>query len=377
MLSLGSVEQVLFNKHRWAARRARTAELTDSRERSPTAGFMLHDMRSATQTDKEKLAEPLWVETGEVVGSRESSIRAQWSWSCKCKLKKQKWEEKSSGATLHRWAGEGNTLVLHLGWESEDLLVVMGEEEGGEMYAVCRLNLFHMTSLGLFLSTALLSSEESGSVTTWLPKRHRGEKGGKQEREGGGAGTRPMQHAWWGVITNPIQSAVKFVNIHTFTFHCLSTPWPKSSTTHTHTHWTHTDAFSNQVATTALSGLAVCGGVVGFRELVVFPAASIPFQPAIKWSFWTKDLASCLPNKSLLAVTRNFDRTFTNVSSKTINACPFHNRNIYWRLETLMNSKHNTHLYFSELRFCQNLIKIQSYTQAYSQNLLTLLKCGS
>ena len=34
------------------------------------------------------------------------------------------------------------------------------------MYAVCRLNLFHMMSLGLFLSTALLSSEESGSVTT-------------------------------------------------------------------------------------------------------------------------------------------------------------------------------------------------------------------
>lgn len=58
--------------------------------------------------------------------------------------------------------------MLHLVGESEDLLVVMGEEGvgGGEMYAVCRLNLFHMTSLGLFLSTALLSSEESGSVTT-------------------------------------------------------------------------------------------------------------------------------------------------------------------------------------------------------------------
>lgn len=56
--------------------------------------------------------------------------------------------------------------MLHLVGEREDLLVVMGKEEGGEMYAVCRLNLFHMTGLRLFLSTALLSSEESGSVTT-------------------------------------------------------------------------------------------------------------------------------------------------------------------------------------------------------------------
>lgn len=47
--------------------------------------------------------------------------------------------------------------------------VERGESEklwGGRMCAVWRLNLFHMTGLGLFLSTALLSSEESGSVTT-------------------------------------------------------------------------------------------------------------------------------------------------------------------------------------------------------------------
>jgi len=37
---------------------------------------------------------------------------------------------------------------------------------GSNVRCVCRLNLFHMTGLGLFLSTALLSSEEAGSVTT-------------------------------------------------------------------------------------------------------------------------------------------------------------------------------------------------------------------
>lgn len=55
VFSLGSVEQVLSNKHRWTAQQARTTEQTDSWEFSLTASFMLHDMRSATQTDKEKL----------------------------------------------------------------------------------------------------------------------------------------------------------------------------------------------------------------------------------------------------------------------------------------------------------------------------------
>lgn len=55
VFSLGSVEQVLSNKHRWTAQQARTTKLTDSWELSLTASFMLHDMRSATQTDKEKL----------------------------------------------------------------------------------------------------------------------------------------------------------------------------------------------------------------------------------------------------------------------------------------------------------------------------------
>lgn len=71
-------------------------------------------------------------------------------------------------ATALPFTGErekGTPLCFTWVGESEDLLVVMGDG-GGEMYAVCRANLFHMTGLGLFLSTALLSSEESGSVTT-------------------------------------------------------------------------------------------------------------------------------------------------------------------------------------------------------------------
>lgn len=97
-------------------------------------------------------------------------------------------QEESNSTSLHRWAGEGNTLVPQLvsmrKWGGVGLGV-------GGMYAVCRLNLFHMTGLGLFLSTALLSSKESGSVTTWLPKRHRGERGGMgkgRERKGEGVG---------------------------------------------------------------------------------------------------------------------------------------------------------------------------------------------
>lgn len=52
MFSQGSVEQVLSNKHRWAAWQAWTTRLTDSRKLSLTASFMLHDTRSATQLTK-------------------------------------------------------------------------------------------------------------------------------------------------------------------------------------------------------------------------------------------------------------------------------------------------------------------------------------
>lgn len=58
--------------------------------------------------------------------------------------------------------------LSYLAGESEELWGSGGGRgwRGCKMYAVCRVNLFHMTGLGLFLSTALLSSKESGSVTT-------------------------------------------------------------------------------------------------------------------------------------------------------------------------------------------------------------------
>lgn len=62
---------------------------------------------------------------------------------------------------------EGKWESCSVGWWLWGTVGGWGAGVGGcKMYAVCRVNLFHMTGLGLFLSTALLSSKESGSVTT-------------------------------------------------------------------------------------------------------------------------------------------------------------------------------------------------------------------
>lgn len=187
VFSLGSVEQVLSNKHRRAVPQARTTNLTDSWELSLTASFMLHDMRNATQLT-EKLPAPLRVWEGEGLAKAHTYTRMHLcTWGCfslhpctvATKLQTQKYplshttrQKERHAISLHRWAEEGNTPVLQL--LSGRKRGVVGW--GGWMYAVCRLNLFHMMGLGLFLSTALLSSKESGSVTTWLPKRHCGER---------------------------------------------------------------------------------------------------------------------------------------------------------------------------------------------------------
>lgn len=208
-------------------------------------------------------------------------------------------QEESRAISLHRWAEGGNTPVLWLLSERKWGVVGWGELGGLECMLCAGWIFSTWRASGCFCQ---LHSWAARSQVVWphdCPRGtvvREGEMG--REREAGwerdrerekdrGPGTGPMQHAWWGVITNPIQSAVEFVNIHTFTFHCLSALWPKSSmlgecvffSTHTHI----TDAFCPfrlQPGSNSLHclGLWFAAGKSRFQALVGFHCRLYPFS---------------------------------------------------------------------------------------------------
>lgn len=169
-------------------------------------------------------------------------------------------QEESHTVSLHRWAEEGNTPVLQLlsgrKWGVVGLRGVECILCADWIFSTwrasgcfCQLHSWAARSQVVWphdcpRGTAVREGE-MGREREWKGRERQRERESEREKDRG-PGTGLMQHAWWGVITNPIQSAVEFVNIHTLTFHCLSALWPKSSMlcvsvcmffhTHTHTH---------------------------------------------------------------------------------------------------------------------------------------------